>query len=118
MIASHRDLIVWQKGMDLSVRVYAGVKGFPSHERFGLSSQLTRAVISVPANIAEGYARASTRDYAHFLAIAKGSLMDAETYILLAERLDYVASQAVRPLLDLISEISRMLTALRSRLLS
>jgi four helix bundle protein len=104
--------------MDLAVRVYDLVNGFRSQERFGLSSQLTRAVVLVPANIAEGYACASSRDYAHFLAIARGSLMEAETYILLAMRLNYLSTSAASPVLDLISEISRMLNALRSRLLS
>jgi four helix bundle protein len=115
-IESHRDLAVWQKGMDLVVQVYALVRPFPPSERFGLSLQMTRAAVSVPANIAEGYARNSTRDYARFLSIAKGSLMELETYVMLAERIGYAHQSATAFTLTLITELSKMLTALHSRI--
>ena len=89
-VKSHKDLSVWQKAMDFAVVVYRLVEKFPAKETYGLSSQLTRAASSVPANIAEGKARATTKDYAHFLSIARGSLMEAETFLLLAVRLDYL----------------------------
>jgi four helix bundle protein len=73
-IRSHRDLIVWQKAMDLVVLVYQLCDRFPNSELYRLVSQLTRAAVSVPANIAEGHARATRRDYAHFIAMARGSL--------------------------------------------
>ena len=76
-IESHRDLIVWQRGMDLVEGVYAATKNFPVDERFRLINQATRAAVSVPANIAEGHARGTRREYAQFVAIAKGSLMEA-----------------------------------------
>jgi len=116
-IRSHRDLIVWQKAMDLVVDVYRLSAAFPSNEQFRLVAQVTRASASVPANIAEGYSRSSTRDYAHFLAIAKGSLMEAETFLMLAVRLGYLTADAAAPVLDLVTELSKMLTVLRKRLL-
>jgi four helix bundle protein len=115
-IESHKDLIVWQKAMDLAVLVYEVTKRFPAHETYRLVAQLTRAAASVPANIAEGHARSSRRDFANFLAIAKGSLMEAETFVMLAVRLGYVTKEEAAPLLSLITEISKMLTALRARL--
>lgn len=81
-------------------------------------SQVTRAVASVPANIAEGHARGSRKDYAHFLAVAKGSLMETETFLMLALRLNYLTEDQSRPALTLVTEISKMLTSLRSRLLA
>jgi four helix bundle protein len=116
MIASHRELIVWQKAMDLVVGVYSLSDRFPRREDYRLTAQLTRAITSVPANIAEGNARSSPREYAHFLSISKGSLMEAETFLFLAIRLGYVSPEDARPALDLIIEISKMLTSLRRRL--
>jgi four helix bundle protein len=115
-IRSHRDLVVWQRAMDLVVSVYRLTAGFPHSELYRLTSQLTRAAVSVPANIAEGNARATKRDYANCVAIAKGSLMETETYVILAVRLGYIAEPDAAPLLRSIVEISKMLTALRHRL--
>jgi four helix bundle protein len=91
---------------------------FPDDERFRLTSQVTRAAISVPANIAAGNARSARTEYARFISISKGSLMETETYVMLSMRLGYVSDENARPILDLITEISKMLTALRARLLS
>jgi four helix bundle protein len=112
--ASHRDLVVWQKSMDLAVQVYRLTGRFPKSEMYRLTSQVTRAAASVPANIAEGNARGSRRDYANFLAIAKGSLNETETFLILA--LGYLREQELAPTLFLITEIGKMLTALRARL--
>ena len=117
-IESHRDLIVWQKAMDLAVMAYALSAKFPRTEIYRLTDQLTRAAISVPANIAEGHERSTARDYAHFLSIAKGSLMEAETFLTLAVRLRYASAEAVAAAQALIIEISKMLAALRQRLLT
>lgn len=114
---SHRDLVVWQKAMDLVEEVYRLSGQFPAEERFRLSSQITRAAISVPSNIAEGNARGSRNDYVRFLSIAKGSLMERETQVMLAVRLGYVNEASAEPALNLIVEISKMLTAMRNRLL-
>ena len=116
-IESHRDLIVWQRGMDLVEAVYAVTKAFPADERFRLINQATRAAVSVPANIAEGHARSTRRDYAHFVAIAKGSLMELETYVMIAQRLGYATDHDTDTLLERTAELSRMLTSLRHRLL-
>ena len=115
-IKSHRDLIVWQKSMDLAEDVYRVTSEFPREEMYRLTSQLIRAVISVPANIAEGHARGTRRDYANFLAIAKGSLMETETFLMLAERLGYDNPKRIERTLSLVTEVSKMITALRSRL--
>lgn len=116
-IQSHRDLVVWQKAMDLTVEIYRLSAKFPASENYRLVSQLTRAAASIPANIAEGNARATKRDYANFLAIAKGSLMEAETFLMLALRLKYVNQDESIAALNLITEVSKMLTVLRGRLL-
>ncbi|HXG66545.1 MAG TPA: four helix bundle protein [Blastocatellia bacterium] len=116
-VQSHRDLVVWQKAMDFAVGAYHLTAHFPTTETYRLTAQITRAAASVPANIAEGHARATRRDYANFLAIAKGSLMEAETLLLLALRLGYVTQGEIGPTLNLISEISKMITAIRSKLL-
>lgn len=116
-IESHRDLVVWKKSMDLVENVYQLASQFPSTENYRLTSQVTRSVVSVPANIAEEHARATKKDFANFIAIAKGSLMETETFLLLAIRLGYVKQLEAELTLGLITEISKMLTALRSRLL-
>jgi len=115
-VTSHRDLVVWQKAMDLATLVYRISAGFPRMEVYGLTAQLRRAVVSVPANIAEGSVRGSTRDYAHFLGIAKGSLMETETLLMLSTRLEYLSDVDATPALSLIGEVSKMLTAMRAKL--
>lgn len=117
-VQSHRDLRVWQKGVDLAVLMYEVVKHFPSHERYGLSSQLTRAAASGPANIAEGNARSTTREYAHFISIARGSLMEVETFVTIALRIGYLSEQDAATLLRQIADLSKMLRSLRQRLIA
>ena len=115
-VSSHRELIVWQKAMDMAVAVYEIGDRFPRKETYGLTSQITRAAASVPANIAEGSARGTARDYSNFLAIAKGSLVETETYLLLAIRLCYISEADARAALDLMTQVSKMLTAMRTGL--
>jgi four helix bundle protein len=115
-IESHLDLIVWQKAMDLSVAVYRLTSRFPASENYPLTSQLTRAVVSVAANIAEGHARSTAKDFANFLAIAPGSLAETQTFILLAVRLGYVTQADVAVTLALPDEVGKMISALRRRL--
>lgn len=116
-IQSHRDLAVWQKGMDLVEAVYSMTSIFPIDERYRLVHQSTRSAVSVPANIAEGHARGTRRDYAHFVSIARGSLMELETYVMIAGRLRYTGAEQMADILERIAELSRMLTALRQRLI-
>ena len=115
-VQSHRDLKVWQKAMDLAVAVYGLAAKFPPTETYRLGSQITRAAASVPANIAEGNARGTKRDYANFLSVAKGSLMETETFLMLAIRLRFLSPEETATAFSLVTEISKMLTTLRSRL--
>jgi four helix bundle protein len=85
----HRDLLVWQRAIELVEMVYGATEGFPPSERYGLCSQLRRAAVSVPANIAEGYARSGTRELLHYLSISAGSLTELDTLIELGQRLGY-----------------------------
>ena len=117
-IKSHRDLVVWQKAMALAVEIYRLSSRFPREEMYRLVSQITRAAASVPANIAEGHARGTARDYANFLSIAKGSLMEIETFVMLAIELKYITREEAEGALSLITEVSKMLTVLRTRVLS
>ena len=115
-IQSHRDLIVWQKAMDLAEIVYGLAGRFPSKETYRLGSQITRAAASVPANIAEGNARGTKRDYANFLSVAKGSLMEAETFLTLAVRLKFITQGEASTAFASVTEVSKMLTSLRTKL--
>ena len=115
-VRHYRDLLVWQKAMAWVEVVYALSRDWPTEERFGLISQVRRAVVSVPSNIAEGCARRATGDFIRFLSIARGSLAEAETQLVLAERLSYLSSSDTRSLLDSADEISRMLASLIGKL--
>ena len=114
-VQSYRDLIVWNKAMDLVVEVYRVSGLFPASERWRLIDQISRAVVSVPANIAEGQGRATSKDFAQFLAIARGSLNETETYLMLAVRLGYLSTEKIDPVLALLTEVSKMLGSLRAK---
>ncbi len=111
-IDSFRDLIVWQKSMDLVVAVYRLSQSFPNEERFGLTNQLRRASTSVPANIAEGHGRLSQPDYVRFLSIARGSLLEVETFLELAERLQFADQAHIDATLNIAQEVGRLLNGL------
>jgi four helix bundle protein len=111
-IQSHRDLLVWQKSMDLVVAIYRITQKLPSHEQFGLISQLRRAAVSIPSNIAEGYGRHSSGSYKQFLSISRGSLLELETQIELCVRLGYLTQSDTSSILADITELSKMLTSL------
>jgi four helix bundle protein len=111
-VESYRDLIAWQKGMDLVVRSYELAKRLPSNETYGLASQIQRAAVSVPANIAEGYGRHHLGDYLHHLSIANGSLKELETHLLVAQRLSFLREDQIEPALQLASEVGRILRGL------
>jgi four helix bundle protein len=115
-VRSHHDLKVWQLGMDIAEQVYALTRQFPREELYGLTSQLRRAASSVPANIAEGNGRSSTKDYLRFLSIVVGSLCEVETFLLLAVRLGYLTKSAVEPMLAMLAEEGRMLRGLQRSL--
>ncbi len=115
-VTSYHDLVVWQRGIDFVVDCYRLSGGFPRNEVYGLSSQLQRAAVSVPANIAEGAGRGHTREYIRHLGIARGSLFEAETHILIAGRLGYATAEQTRPLVAAVAEIGRMLHGLMASL--
>ena len=93
MVSSYRELIVWQKAMDLVVETYCAVKSLPKEEMYGLSDQMRRAVTSIAFNIAEGQKRFSTKEFIHFLSIAKGSLGEVMTQLILCNRLGYLEDE-------------------------
>jgi four helix bundle protein len=111
-IRSFRDLDVWNKAMDLVVEVYALTRGFPCDERYGLTSQMRRAALSVASNIAEGNGRSYRREYAHHVSIARGSLSELMTCLEIAQRLGYISRDVFRPLAVRLEEVSRMLLML------
>ena len=115
-VQSFRDLRVWQSGMELVVGIYELTRNLPKSEIYGLSSQLQRAAVSVPANIAEGQTRSSLKEYLHFLSIARSSLAEVETYLELVQRLSYLPPDRIKPLLDLATSTHRQLIALRNSL--
>ena len=110
------ELVVWQKAMDLVERVYGLTEKFPTEEKFGLTSQLRRSAVSIPANIAEGHSRKYTNAYLNHLSIAGGSLMELETLLQLTARLGLIENEAQNLLLAQTDEIGKMLSGLRNSL--
>jgi four helix bundle protein len=115
-VYSHRDLIVWKKSMDLVDRIYRVSSDFPEHERFGLTSQIRRAAVSIPSNIAEGRVRKTTKDFIQFLHIASGSVAELETQIEIALRQKWMRAKEHGEIMSLASEIGKMLVSLISSL--
>lgn len=109
---SYRELIAWQKAMKLVTEVYKMAEGFPKVEVFGLASQLRRAIVSVPSNIAEGQGRDSTKEFIHHLSIAYGSLMEAETQIQIAANLRYITQADADRVIDQAAEVGRLMNGL------
>ncbi|MEZ5363771.1 MAG: four helix bundle protein [Bryobacterales bacterium] len=112
-IRSYRELKVWQRAMDLVEQSYCLAALLPSHELYGLASQIRRAAVSIPANIAEGNGREHRGDYLHHVSIAHGSLMELETHFLIALRLQYFQQKQAEAAFELIAETGRMLGGLR-----
>jgi len=115
-IRSHHDLKVWQLGMELTELVYTVTAEFPREELYGLTSQVRRAASSIPANVAEGNGRRSTREFARYISIAIGSLCEVETFLQLALRLKYGNADALAHILTLLAEEGRMLRGLQKSL--
>ena len=108
---THKDLIVWQKSISFVTKIYKETNSFPNSELYGLTSQLRRASVSVPSNIAEGAARNTDKEYVRFLFIARASAAEIETQLIIAENLGYITS-IDNQLKEELLEISKMLTAL------
>jgi four helix bundle protein len=111
-VQNFRELIAWQRAVDLVLEVYTATKSFPREEIYGLTSQIRRAVVSISSNIAEGQSRRTSRDFLHFLGIARGSLAEVETQLHIATRLLCVSSEDGKRLNDRILELHRILSGL------
>jgi four helix bundle protein len=112
MLKSFKELMVWQKSYQLCLEIYKLTKLFPGDERYGLTSQMRRAAVSISSNIAEGYGRKTTPEYIHSLFIAYGSTCELETQILLSIDLNYIHLENMRKVQDDLSEVERMMKAL------
>lgn len=115
-VKSYRELIAWQKAMDLVVGVYEATRAFPREEIYGLTSQLRRAAVSIPSNIAEGQGRHSSKAFIQFLGIAYGSLQETETQVILATRLGYLETTQEAQLLEQCSEVGKLINGLTNAL--
>jgi len=115
-IKSYQDLLVWQKSMNLVESIYKITMLLPDDERFGLISQMRRAAVSAPSNIDEGFGRQARGEYRHHLSMARGSLLELETHMFVCLRLGFLKSYIIDPLLNEITELSKMLATLTSRL--
>ena len=109
---SYRDLLIWQKAMELVTKIYNHTKSFPKEERYGLTLQLRRSSVSLPSNMAEGYGRNSTQDYIRFLRIANGSLFELQTQLDIARNLKFLSEDSFSLLFEQSREIERMLSSL------
>ncbi|HLO00609.1 MAG TPA: four helix bundle protein [Pyrinomonadaceae bacterium] len=115
-IQKYQELIVWQKSMNLVEGIYEASRVFPREETYGLTSQLRRAAVSIPSNVAEGQGRRSTPEFLRHLSIAYGSLLELETQLLIATRLRYLNEKECNDLLNLSGEVGRILNGLMSSL--
>lgn len=116
MIKGYRELHVWQKSIDLVDVVFELTATFPTSERYRLTDQILRAAVSIPANIAEGSGRGGTREYIHFINIAKGSLAELETHLIIARRRKYIMEEAFNATMEMLDSIDKMLFRLKQAL--
>ena len=115
-LKSYKELIVWQKAIELVIAIYRSTIAFPKEETYGLRQQMRRAAVSIPSNIAEGQCRNSTKDFLHFLSIARGSLAEIETQVLIAQHLEYFSKEQLANLSNRINEVGRLLSGLQNSL--
>lgn len=115
-MAYFRELIVWQKSMDLVKHVYLCTAEFPKDELYGITSQIRRAAVSIPSNIAEGCGRKSDKELSHFLRIENGSLYELETQLILCCNLGYTSEAEIREIMDLLHDVGRILNTMINRL--
>jgi four helix bundle protein len=115
-VSDHRELIVWQKGIQLALQTYRLSRRFPREEVYGLTSQIRRAAVSVPANVAEGNGRTHRREYANHVSMARGSLREVETLAEIAFGLQYISNEELAEFRELLDHVGRMLTRLLKRL--
>lgn len=115
-INSHKDLVVWKKGIELCKMVYKVTEDFPKSEIYGITSQMRRSVVSIPSNIAEGRSRNTTKDFLHFLSISLGSASELETQIEIARELSFITQQKYIDLNSHLVEVSKMIVGLMKKL--
>ncbi|PYO77725.1 MAG: four helix bundle protein [Gemmatimonadetes bacterium] len=115
-VRSYRDLIVWNTAVELTLEVYRITESFPQSERFGLTSQLRRAAVSIASNIAEGHARSTRGEYRNFLSVARGSTIEVEVQLFLAEQIGYVQAPTLIKARSHCDSISRMISGLKRAL--
>ncbi|MBE7443466.1 MAG: four helix bundle protein [Flavobacteriales bacterium] len=116
-IKSYKDLLIWQKGVEIVVSSYKLTKTFPQDELYALTSQIKRAAISIPSNIAEGYGRNTDKSFSHFIDISRGSLYELETQLLIAKELDFIQdTDMFNYVIGLINEESKMINAFNNSL--
>ena len=111
-MASYRDLIAWQKGMQLVIKVYEATRTFPREEVYGLTSQIRRSAVSIPSNIAEGHGRNTNRDRQYFVCTARGSALELETQIEISKNLGYLKEEQAKELMELADEVGRITNGL------
>jgi four helix bundle protein len=116
LVRSYQQLDVWQLGMDIAEDMYRLTASFPQHEIYGLRSQLRRAAVSIPSNIAEGHARDSTKEFLHHISIAMGSTAEAETQLILSGRLQYMTTPILDGIMPRMDRLGRMLGGLQRSL--
>jgi four helix bundle protein len=116
MLNSYKELIVWQKSFELAKKIYKNTENFPKSEIYGLTSQIRRAGISIPSNIAEGFARKHRKEFSQFISIAFGSGAELETQLLLVKELKFITDKEFNELNSLLEEIMKMLNSLKSKL--
>lgn len=115
-LGGYRSLVTWQKATDLVDAIYDASESWPQHETFGLTNQVRRAAVSIPANIAEGYGRFRPKEYAHHVSIAHGSLLEAETLVTIARRRRFIDAATEQRLLSATVEVGRLLNGLHRSL--
>ena len=116
-IKSYKDLLIWQKGLEITEKVYLITNNFPQNELFSLTNQIRRASVSISSNIAEGFGRNSTKSYMNFLKISRGSLYELETQLIIADRLNYISdNELLKSINDLLSEEGKMINSYINKL--
>ncbi|MEI7803014.1 MAG: four helix bundle protein [Bacteroidota bacterium] len=115
-INNYKELIVWQKAVELTVLIYSVVNNFPKEEKFGLISQVTRSSVSIPSNIAEGAGRGSKKEFSQFLSIAMGSCFEMETQLIIANKLGWIDEEKFQDLINRKDEIQKMIFGLKQSL--
>ena len=116
--SDYKDLLVWQKGIALVKQIYEITRTFPADEKFGLASQMRRAAVPIPSNVAEGQARHTSGEFVQFLSFAEGSVAELDTQLLIATELSYCTKAKAQAAFGLISELRKMLNAMRRKLVT